>query len=67
MIINDCDSRMLFLGENRYDLITYMLYFGCTICEYMQLKINSIMQMRFNIFGNGSKQFLHRNYVLCFY
>jgi len=34
---------------------------------YMQLKINSIMQMRFNIFGNGSKQFLHRNYILCFY
>jgi hypothetical protein len=51
---------MLFLGENKYDLISYMIYFGCILCEYMQSKINSIMQMRLKIFGKGRKQYLHQ-------
>jgi hypothetical protein len=62
--INNSDSRILFLGENRNDLISYMIYFGCTICKYMQSKINSIMQMRFKIFGNGSKQKLYFMFLL---
>jgi hypothetical protein len=64
--INDSDSRKFLLGKNRYDLISYMIYFGCTLCEYMQSKINSIMQMRFKFFINGSKQFLHQPQKLYF-
>jgi hypothetical protein len=63
---NDSDSRKLFLGEKKYDLISYLIYFGCTICEYMQLKINFIMQMRFKIFGKGLYT-NPRHYTLCFY
>jgi hypothetical protein len=66
--INDSESRMLFLGENRYDLISYMIYFGCTIWEYMRLKINSIMQMRFRFSVKVQNSFYTnlRNYISCF-